>query len=79
MNLNNISRKVCFSVNNDIWGNIENLVDNHVRVYNSATMEVSYNIDMGKVDTIFRDVSISVVDTIPSKWFFQFYNFDNIR
>lgn len=72
MNLTNIRREVGFSINNDIWGNIENLVDKHVRVYNSDTMEVSYNIDMVKVDVIFIGVAISVVDTVAPKWFFEF-------
>lgn len=73
MNLNDVARKVAFHIDNDIWANVENLVDKRVRVYNSATMEVSYNIDMGKVDSIFKNVSVSVVDTVLPKWFFQFY------
>jgi hypothetical protein len=73
MNLNNVARKVAFHIDNDIWANVENLVDKRVRVYDSATMEVSYNIDMGKVDSIFKNVSVSVVDTVLPKWFFQFY------
>jgi len=36
-------------------------------------MEFSYNNDIVKVDAMFKDISISVVDTIPPKWFFQFY------
>jgi hypothetical protein len=74
MNLNNVGRKVAFHINNDIWANVENLVDERARFScNTDTMEFSWSSAMVKVDSIFKNVSISVVDTIPPKWFFQFY------
>jgi hypothetical protein len=74
MNLNNVGRKVAFNIDNNVWAYVENLVDKRARgSWNINTMEFSYNNDIVKVDAMFKDISISVVDTIPPKWFFQFY------
>jgi len=63
MNLNNINKRIAFTVNNNIWNHIEVLVDERV----------SWSRTLRKIDTMFNDISVSVVDTAPPKWFFQFY------
>jgi hypothetical protein len=63
MNLTNIRRQVSFPIDNNIWSHVEVLVDERV----------SWNRNLRKIDTMFNDISVSVVDTVLPKWFFQFY------
>jgi hypothetical protein len=63
MNLTNINKRIAFTVNNNIWNHIEVLVDERV----------SWSRTLRKIDTMFNDISVSVVDTVLPKWFFQFY------
>ena len=65
MNLTNIRRQVSFPIDNNIWSHVEVLVDERVAW--------KLNRNLRKIDTMFNDVSISVVDCVPSKWNFQHY------
>ena len=58
MNLTNMRRRVAFAIENDVWSHAEVLVDERV----------SWNKKTTEIDTIFNQVSISVVDTLPRLW-----------
>jgi len=71
MNLTNIRKDVLHRICSNVWNPPEIIVNDSIE----SSSQTAWNL----IDSIFHSVSISVVDAVAPDWFFQFYNFNNVR